>query len=446
MKPNAQRLLVYCFYMFIGTAVCFFPYPCPAASQSDIPLPARVILAKAGELINQKAYDRAIDLLTEFQSRGEPPGNNGKADTKGYHHAEICFALGTCHLYQENYRQAVPAFEMAVKRNPDHVSAWLNLAKASYELGDHPRAAQCFGQAYDRSGKKNPEHLYYCAVAYMMAEQNRPCLAAFDKLLKNHPADIQPAWRENYVHALITAGRPRPALPHIRQLAEQYSGEKQIQWQEILLHQYMQLDMHDQALEYARMLTRQVPARAKWWKALAHIHLQDGAYTSALTALTICNYIEPLTGQEKKLFADLHLQVGIPVKAAPLYESALEEKNDSRLLVSLMLALQQLGQPEQALESLQRFAPQSKDTEVLMIKADMLYSLKQYQESGQVYLQIARNETGQPQKTGRAWLMAGYAALQINDVDAGRQAFQRAAAFKPHRKAALQAIRHLPKS
>jgi tetratricopeptide (TPR) repeat protein len=447
MNSNVQRLIVHCFCVIIGAVVCFFPRPCTAASQkSDIPLAARVILAKAGDLIDQKAYGRTIDLLTEFQARGGPLESGGKADPKGYHHAEICFVLGTCHLYQENYRQAVPAFEMAVKRDADHISAWLNLAKAYYELENHLRAAQCFAEAYGRSAKKNPEHLYYSAVAFLMAGENRPCIASFEKLLKNHTAAVRPAWLENYIHALIADERPRQALPHIRKLAEQYSGEKQIQWQEILLHQYMQLDMHTQALDYARMLTRQTPARAKWWKALAHIHLQDSTYISALTALTICNYIEPLTGQEKKLLADLHLQVGIPVKAAPLYESALGEKNDHRVLVNLMLALQQLGQPERALEALQRFAPYSKDTELLMLKADMLYSLEQYRESGQVYLQIARNENGQPQKMGRAWLMAGYAALQINDVDAGRQAFQRAAAFKPQRKAALQAIRRLPKS
>lgn len=447
MNSNVQRLLIFCFCVLIGSVASLFPRPCPAASQkSDIPLPARVILAKAGELINQKAYGKAIDLLTEFQARGGPPGADDTPDPKGYHHAEIWFALGTCHLYQENYRQAVPAFEMAVKRNPGHISAWLNLAKASYELDNHPRAAQCFAEAYDRAEKKNPEYLYYSAVAFLMAEQNRPCIAAFEKLLKNHPAAIQPAWRENYVHALIAAGRPRQALPHIRQLAEQYSGEKRIQWQEILLHQYIQLDMHAQALDYARMLTRKDPTRAKWWKALAHIHLQDSAYISALTALTICNYIEPLTGQERKLFADLHLQAGIPVKAAPLYESILAKKNESRSLVNLMLALQQLGQPEQALEALKRFAPQSKDSELLMLKADMLYNLERYQESEKVYLQIARIETERPQTKGRAWLMAGYSALQINDIDTGRLAFRQAAAYKPHRRAALQAIRRLPES
>jgi hypothetical protein len=41
--------------------------------------------------------------------------------------------------------------------------------------------------------------------------------------------------------------------------------------------------------------------------------------------------------------------------------------------------------------------------------------------------------------------MAGYAALQTNDVHAGRRAFKKAATFQRHRKAALLAIGRLPK-
>ena len=42
--------------------------------------------------------------------------------------------------------------------------------------------------------------------------------------------------------------------------------------------------------------------------------------------------------------------------------------------------------------------------------------------------------------------MVGYAALQTNDVEAGRRAFEQATAFEPHRKAAMLAIRQLPKT
>jgi hypothetical protein len=44
----------------------------------------------------------------------------------------------------------------------------------------------------------------------------------------------------------------------------------------------------------------------------------------------------------------------------------------------------------------------------------------------------------------RAWLMAGYAALQLQDAAAGREALTKAAAFEGQRQAALVAMRRLP--
>ena len=451
MKSNAVIARPFAFCLLITLAVSLFAVDGRAAqkkngNKKDIPLAARVVLAKAGALINEKNYAKAVETLTAFQARGDAATQPGQSDPKGYHHAEIYFALGTCHLFQKNSTKAVEAFEKALKQDPGHVSAWLNLAKASYDLNDYAKAARCFEQAYTHSETQNPEHLYYCAAAHLMAQQNERSIAVFDRLFQQHPDQIQPSWRENYVHALLSADRPRRALPHIRRLAQEYTGDKQVQWQEILLHQYMQLDMREQARSYALFLTRQAPTRAKWWKALAHVRLQDGNYPPALTALTIYSYLKPLTEQETKLLADLHLQLGIPVKAAPLYQAALQKQTDKRLLHNLMLALQQLGQPEQALKSLKQIAPKTKDPDLLMLKADLLYGLERFREAEQAYRVTARLDTEQPHRTGRAWLMAGYAALQANDVDAGRQAFKQAAAFKQQRKAALLAMRRLPKT
>lgn len=407
-----------------------------------MPPAVRAVLTKVSPLINQKAYDRAIETLNAFQSRGGPVPASGEPDPKGYRHPEIYFTLGTCYLLKNDYQPAVRAFEQALKQDPAHISAWLNLAKAAYELNDYSRAAHAFAKAYDNAPNKDPEHLYYSAAAYLMARRGKPSIAAFERLFKNHPDRITPAWRENFVHALLTADLTRRALPHIKLLAEHYSGEKQVRWQEILLHQYMQLDMRGQARTYALFLTRQAPTRAKWWKALAHVYLQDGDYKPALTALTVYSYLEKLSDQEAKLLADLHLQLGIPVKAAPLYEAVLQKKTDVRLLHNLMLALQQLGRPEQALKALQRSAPNTKDPNLLMLKADLLYNLERYEEAARTYRKTAKTDTKQK---GRAWLMAGYAALQANDVHAGRRAFKRAATFERQRKAALLAIGRLPK-
>jgi len=422
-------------------AALLFPRQCPASpSKSDIPLKARVVLSRAAALMKVKAYERAIALLSAFQARGGQTVEKGKDDPWGYHHPEIYFALGTCYLFENECKKAVPLFEKALKKDPGLISAWLNLARADYELGDYHRAARCFENAYERTSTKNPDYLYDSAIAHLMAQEYGPSIRVFQRLLKHHPDNFTSAWRESFVHALLSAGRQREALPHIRLLIQAFSGKKKIQWQEILLKMYMQLGMRREALAYARSLTAQAPTRAKWWKALAHIYLQDASYVPALTALTIYGYLSPLTDRERRLLADLHLRLGIPAKAALLYESELKKKSDPRLLYNLVVALQQLGKPEKALEALNRFAPESKDAEILVLKADLLYGLKRYRQAAQSYLLAAKADT---RHKGRAWLMAGYAALQTHDVKLCRSALRHAAQFRQHRKAALLALRRM---
>ncbi len=444
MQPAVRSLSALLFLLFILPDVWFFPTCCRAAEKSDIPLPARVALSKAGALMNQKAYDRATEILTSFREAGGGPPTLGEPDPKGRGHAEIHFALGTCYLFLGDYRQASDEFEVAVRKKPSHTSAWLNLAKARYECTQYDEAARCFILAYENSENGRPEHLYFGAAAYLMAKQPQASIDLFERLMDRHPDAVLPEWRETFVHALLTTDRARRALPEIRILAETYTGEKQIQWQEILLHQYIQLEMREAALAYAQTLTRQSPTVAKWWEALAHVRLQDSNYRQALVALTVCGYLKPLSAREKKLLADLNLQLGIPIQAVRLYENALAEKSDARMLHNLMLALQQMGEPQKALAVLERFAPQSRDPDLLMAKADLLYGMKRFKDAQRIYHEIAIDDSEKASFTGRAWLMAGYAALQANDPDAGRRAFMHAADYKPHRRAALAAIKQIP--
>jgi tetratricopeptide (TPR) repeat protein len=205
----------------------------------------------------------------------------------------------------------------------------------------------------------------------------------------------------------------------------------------MLLHLYLQLDMPEQALSYAKALTRDNCIAPKWWKALAHVNLSLGRYEEALAALTIRGYLAPLSAEERKLWADLNLQMNIPIKAAEIYEEMIREKPDKRLLKNLVTAWQRLDRPEKGLEILDRIQPEVNDPEFLMLKGDLLYALKRFDAANRVYQRAAQFDFPQ---SGRAWLLAGYAAWQINDLGASCRAFENAAKHRRQRKAALLAM------
>ncbi|KJS01898.1 MAG: hypothetical protein VR65_07385 [Desulfobulbaceae bacterium BRH_c16a] len=365
MHATAIRFALSLLFCGLVLTSSFLPQRSLAEEKKDVPSAVRVILVKAGKMMNEQRYDQAIALLTEF-SAGISAGNDAP-----HPHPEIDFTLGTCYLLRDRFEEARRALDRAVEKDPRHRSAWLNLAKVTYELHDYKRAAECFVNAYDLDPDKNPEHLYFGAVAHLLAQDNAGAVAVFERLLVAHADQVHLEWRENLVHALIGAGESLRALPHIKRLAEESRGDKQVQWQEILLYHYLQLDRDDEALAAAESFCRTLPTETKWWRALAHIHLRHNRYQPALTALLVAGYLEPLSKEESRLVADLYLQLGVPVKAAELYQDILADTKNPQPLTNLVVALQQTGQIDQALAVLDTFATDTLGPELAMLKVGL---------------------------------------------------------------------------
>ena len=421
------------------------------AGGGEIPAPARVVLSRAHEHMQNDDYDKALSVIMDFQARGEPDPPPEARDPRGYHHPEVWFYIGAIHLEQENPDEAAEAFGRALRRDPDHVSARINLARILVEQSDYKAAAGHFLHAYEADGGTNPEYLYYAAVAWLMDDEAEKSTAssidAFMRLLENHPDDRRPEWRENLVHALLSAGREKEALSHIRMLADHYEGDKRVRWQEILLYQYLRMDMAAEAYDYALFLTREAPDNEKWWRGLAHVALARNNYENALVALTVYGYLTPLSPEEKKLFADLSLHVGIPVLAVPAYEAALSEQENGHpgrsLLQNLVTAYRQMEKGEKAVEAISAFDGADDDPDLLVLKADILYNMEHFSEAAEAYRKAAGNASGA--LAGRAWLMAGYSAWQTDDLPAARKAFERASEsdrHKPDAEAALKQLRY----
>jgi tetratricopeptide (TPR) repeat protein len=410
------------------------------AGSGSLPPAVRIILGRINAMLQKEDYSGAIRTLLALQAKGGPAPENGQPDPRGYHHPQIYYLLGYCHLMQEQYKEAIAAYNHSVTRDPQQTFAWLNLAKAYYETGQYAEAGRCFGQGYATDPTQNPQYLYFSAAAYMMAGDHLKSIDIFKRLIAAHPDAIKSEWKENLVHAMMAADQHRRALPYIRELADTYTGDKQTQWQEILLYQYLRLDMRAEALAYAQALTHQHPTVAKWWKALTHIQLNQNRYEDALAALTVYSFLQPLSLDEKKLMADLSLQLGIPVKATPIYEAYLEEKPDKILLQRLALAYRLLGRPDTALERIDALQIDPMDVDLILLKGELHYQLKQYDKAAVAYRKAAQN----PGKhAGRAWLMAGYAAWQMDDIGASKEAFTKASEYDRQKEAATAALRRL---
>lgn len=414
--------------------------------QQKLPVSVQLLLREVREQMNQKDYRGAIDTIIAFDA-DEDSASIGSGRSAPCRHPLVCFALGNCYLLMDDCQNAQNAFAQALETAPEFADAWVNLAKASYECKQFGPAARSFLHAYAASDPSQPEYLYFSAVADLMAGKSDQAIHAFKRLFRDHPKEIELQWRENYANALMAAGRVQEALPVVLELASRTQGDSRLQWQEVLLQVYLQLGKTQEALTFVVERTREDCILARWWKARTQIHLSLGHYEDALADLTIYGFLAQLTADEQKIWADLSLQLGIPARAVPVYETLLQRTADrqliERLLPYLVSAYRQMGMPEKALAQVDRFYPQVNDPEMMMLKGDVLYSMKRFTEAEKAYRLAAKKDF---QRAGQAWLLAGYAAWQTNDVNGSREAFQHAARYSRHRKDALSAMAQLERT
>jgi tetratricopeptide (TPR) repeat protein len=198
--------------------------------------------------------------------------------------------------------------------------------------------------------------------------------------------------------------------------------------------------MYDKALTLANQLTRNDPTSAVWWKGLTHIYLQLGQYREALAAMTIYSYLAPMSDTEYRLLADLFLQQGIPRKAIENYDACTFGKKDKQAALRLVQAYRSIDRLSLALEKLDGFA-EILDAEAYEIeRAEILYSMKRYEEAADSYLKVAEREG---KDSDRASLMAGYSFWQLQENEKAIAAFSAIAAEKKYAGEAAKAISQL---
>jgi tetratricopeptide (TPR) repeat protein len=350
--------------------------------------------------------------------------------------------MGNACMMLNRHENAIPHFEATLKKMPDFQAALQNIAICHYELQHHQQAARSFLKAYEAAEKKDAQFLYYSAVSFLAADEFKSSMHTFERLFASHGSQKKTEWIEPYVHACLGAHQNRKALPHIETLIRRTSGNKKTRWQEVLLYQYVNLKMKKRARTYAESLTRQFPLEPKWWKALLHIHLSENHYRDALVALTVYGWVTPLTREEKKLMADLNATLNIPIQAARYYEDLLNEKLDLKILKQMIHACLSMQQPEKALQYVQKgIKIRSSFNEFQFLKGRILFEMERYNEAVAAYETALKQ---QPDK-GDAWLMLGYAALNLENHSKAKYAFQKALKFPKHRKKARKLLATLEK-
>lgn len=456
-KLKMTKLLWTC---LVSVFMVFSPCLLLAADQNgdgdSLPVAAGMCANKAVRLMEKGSYAKAVQQIESFQAKVKTVDSD-TATQKGYTHYYLDFLLGNCCMMMEkqgagHVKKAASAYERAVKKYDGFYQGWLNLGQCRYSLKQMDKAARDFIRGYDTAPEKKGVYLYQAAACYYFNTDYQNALGAFNRLLKNHPADVTIDRKEVLVNILFALKKNRQALPYLKELVAKSKGDKKRTWQEVLLHQYMELGMDKQAVAYAGTLTRQAPEEPKWWRALAHIHLDKNRLEKGLGAFMIYSFTTPLSASETKLLADLYASCNIPLESARVYEAWLKKiqkdpaglsgtgmKKMTNRILAIARAYQQGRDYQAALEWADRGLSQGCDARLLVFKADLLFREKKYNAAYLAYKDLA----GRGRSPGRSWLMAGYASLSSDNPEKAKYAFSLACKYPKEKPAALAGLEQI---
>jgi predicted O-linked N-acetylglucosamine transferase (SPINDLY family) len=102
---------------------------------------------------------------------------------------QLCNLLGIIFKRQRRYPEAINEFSKAARRDPSHVSAWVNLGNVHTILEDGAKAVECFSKAV-RLEPRNAEHQRLLGSAYGHCGQHGRALEHLQKALalsRNEP-------------------------------------------------------------------------------------------------------------------------------------------------------------------------------------------------------------------------------------------------------------------
>jgi tetratricopeptide (TPR) repeat protein len=367
----------------------------PGIAAGEPPRPsmaAHRALYEAQQAMELNEKTKAAEILSTF-IRENPKKN----------HYLLEFHLANVLALSGRSKEALIHYEKTLVLNPGYSAAWQNLGKTHLDLENYLKAGDAFLKGYETSETKDGSILYYAAVSYLIGKK---------------------------------AGK---ALPHLEFLTSGKAGDPRSEWLEALLKAYMDLKQEDKAFRLIHRLLEEQGDDPRWWKLLAQFHLQKGEYSYAAEALTIYSYFTALKEQEIVLLGDLYNVIGVPVKAAGYYEKAMSLCGKAVKKERLASAYIAAHKQDRAMEVLEEAISQEPDAKLCFMKGQLLYGQRSFDHAYQAFEKCTRLNP----RDGRPHVMMGYCALQQDNIELARRAFQKASRFHKQKKDAERMLMQL---
>jgi hypothetical protein len=268
------------------------------------------------------------------------------------------------------------------------------------------------------------------AQLYAAREQWQRSLDTMAEYLRYQP---EPAPEDRIMMAQnhVQLGQHRQALPWVRGAIQRAGADAQENWYQLELAIHFELRDHRAALPVLKAMVARWPDRLRYWELLAGAHQELNQDADALAAL-MAAYSGGLIDTEAGLLnlARMNLYVDAPFQAGRILARALEAGRVTANAANLRLLLQAwtaAREFESAAWVIDRLAPLTGEGDLFLQQARLMMEHNDWQAT----LDAARKalELGNLSQPGNAWLLAGIALMELEQLEESRAAFRRAQEF-----------------
>jgi tetratricopeptide (TPR) repeat protein len=376
----------------VAATVLLFASPLYAAPGGKLSNAEHRILYQAQKAMAKKDYPLAEKLLSDQLTKRQDKG-----------HYLVPFTLGNVLSMTGDFAGALVHYKTAVDRYPGDSAVWQNMGRAYYELNQFHNAAQAMERACDLMTPPAANLRYHTAVTHIMAE----AYAA--------------------------------ALPHLEVLTDNTIEKVDPTWLQALLKVNLALDLPQKALATAQRLLEKKKEAPQAWQILARLYFEAGDYKKAAAAMEIRAALSSPDRRETKLLGDVYLMAQIPLKAARQFEKLLDSEAGPDDFERTASAYRAAHRPAKAMEVLTRGLAGFNTPRLWQILGNLRYETQKYQHAYTAYKNAALID---PQGAEN-YMMMGYCALHLDQMEKAVTAFKKAAEFPAKQKVACDILSKL---
>jgi len=364
--------------------------PCVQAKTKVEDLPKEAIKAMylAQQALQDKKFNNAITALTEYMKVAQEA-----IPLQAYQ------MLGYAWYEKKEPEQTRKVYEKAHKAYPTNAEMLQNYTILTYETGNLLKAGQLFEKLYRLKGSKDKKILYQASGIYYQSENFKEARRVLKELLTS-------------------------------------KGKPEHRWYDDMIAICIELKDWKHAEKWAKIFLDKQPGQAKYWRLLAQMRLDREEYKSAVSALEIAYRLKKAQSSEWAELGDLYMYLNAPLMAIRCLKTAYGKDIPHKQKIKIARIYARTQRFDKGIEYLNKAYKAKPDPQLLFEKGRMLYDAMEYKKA------IAALEecTQKDPKFGQAYILAGFAAWNMNDFVKARSSFAGASTLPKFRTQANDAV------